>query len=92
MNGTSPESGLFRLDLVSKTYGAILALAPMWLTIDKGETVAVVGPSGAGKTTLLHPLGGVTRPTGGEVSLAGHMLAGLSPGRELSRLVGVIHQ
>jgi phosphonate transport system ATP-binding protein len=92
MNGTSPESGLFRLDLASKTYGATPALAPLSLTIERGEAVAVVGPSGAGKTTLLHLLGGVIQPTDGEISLGGHLLADLSPGRELSRLVGVIHQ
>jgi phosphonate transport system ATP-binding protein len=92
MNGTSPEDGLLRLDLVSKAYGATPALAPLSLTIDRGEAVAVVGPSGAGKTTLLHLLGGVIQPTDGEVALGGHLLADLSPGRELSRLVGVIHQ
>ena len=92
MNGSPPENGLFRLELVSKTYDGKDALKPLSMTIGRGEAVAVVGPSGAGKTTLLHLLGGVIRPTGGEIALDGHMLADLSPGRELSSLVGVIHQ
>ena len=37
------------------------------LTIQKGEAVSIVGPSGAGKSTLLHILGGLDRPTGGQV-------------------------
>jgi len=48
------------------------------LTVQPGETLAVIGPSGAGKSTLLHLLGGLDRPTDGRVSLAGHDLSVLS--------------
>jgi putative ABC transport system ATP-binding protein len=41
------------------------------LTIPAGDFVAVMGPSGSGKTTLLNLLGGIDRPDGGEIHIAG---------------------
>ncbi len=65
------------------------------LAIEPGEFVALAGPSGSGKTTLLNLLGGLTRPTRGEVTVAGHALAQLSD-RALARLrleqVGFVFQ
>jgi phosphonate transport system ATP-binding protein len=77
---------------VSKRYRAVEALGTLSLTIEPGEAVALVGPSGSGKTTLLHVLGGIVRPDTGTVSLHGRDLERLRPGRELARLVGVMHQ
>jgi phosphonate transport system ATP-binding protein len=77
---------------IVKRYGATVALAPLDLTIADGETVAVVGPSGSGKTTLLHVLAGLLAPDAGRVSVDGRDLSTLPPGRELARLVGVMHQ
>lgn len=67
---------------LTKTYSrgteTVHALQSVSFTIQKGEFVAIVGPSGAGKTTLLHMLGCMDVPTSGAVVLNGKSTAGLS--------------
>ncbi len=53
----------------------VVALGGVDITITQGEFVAVMGPSGCGKSTLLNLLGGLDRPTAGQVLLAGRDLA-----------------
>jgi ABC-type lipoprotein export system ATPase subunit len=57
-----------------KGEGLVRAVDGVELDIGAGETVAVMGPSGCGKSTLLHLLGGLDRPSGGEVSLNGRRI------------------
>ena len=54
--------------------GLVRAVDGVDLDIGTGETVAVMGPSGCGKSTLLHLLGGLDRPSAGEVSLRGRRI------------------
>jgi putative ABC transport system ATP-binding protein len=58
--------------------GLVRAVDRVDLDIAGGETVAVMGPSGCGKSTLLQMLGGLDRPTTGEVQLAGRRLDRMS--------------
>jgi ABC-type lipoprotein export system ATPase subunit len=65
--------------------GLVRALDAVDLELAPGETLAVMGPSGCGKSTLLHLLGGLERPSAGEVWLEGRRIDGLSE-KGLARL------
>ena len=58
-----------RFDGVTKTYGDVVALNSVDLTIRRGEVHCLVGPNGSGKTTLLDLLLGLARPTSGTVTV-----------------------
>ncbi|HSH47985.1 MAG TPA: ATP-binding cassette domain-containing protein [Halomonas sp.] len=65
------------------------------LSVHAGERVAIVGSSGSGKTTLLNLLGGLDRPTGGEVRVAGQPLSEMGEaalGRFRNRHIGFVYQ
>ena len=73
---------LFEVKNLTKTYriGDVKtdALRGVNLTVDRGEFTAVAGPSGSGKSTLLHLMGGLDKPTSGEIYLNDKRIDGLS--------------
>ena len=89
---------MIELRSVSKFYEGkrrITALEDVTLRIARGEMVALVGPSGSGKSTLLNLIGGLDRPSTGELHIDGSLLGGLSDD-ELTRVrrdkIGFIFQ
>src|SRR5437764_3535585 len=74
------ERDAVALEVVSRKYGELAALADVSLRVRAQETVAVVGPSGCGKTTLLELICGLQRPDSGRVAAAP---AALMPQRDL---------
>jgi putative ABC transport system ATP-binding protein len=73
----------------------VTALSSIDVTIARGELISVVGPSGSGKSTLLNLIGGLDRPTAGEIRIDGTALRGL-PDDDLTHIrrdkIGFIFQ
>ena len=90
---------LLRIEHLSKIYGTdentVRALDDVSFSVAQGEFLAIIGPSGSGKSTLLHILGGVDRPTSGNVYMNGEDVYSRSDA-ELAifrrREVGLIYQ
>jgi iron(III) transport system ATP-binding protein len=78
---------------VSKSFGTTRALSGADLTVDRGEIVALLGPTGCGKTTALRTLAGFERPDAGRVEIDGRVVAGdgvwVGPDK---RAVGMVFQ
>ncbi|MDH3690603.1 MAG: ABC transporter ATP-binding protein [Gammaproteobacteria bacterium] len=62
---------LVELKSIRKTYGNVVAVDSVNLSIARGEFVVLLGPSGSGKTTILSMLGGFATPSSGEVLIDG---------------------
>ncbi|MEV0316305.1 ABC transporter ATP-binding protein [Nonomuraea fuscirosea] len=97
MNGSSAAAVVTRglVKQHGQGHGGVRAVDEIDLEVPQGQTLAVMGPSGCGKSTLLHLLGGLERPSGGEVWLAGRRIDTLSE-RALARMrrrsVGFVFQ
>lgn len=91
---------LIELKAVSRTYklnrhNTVTAVDGVDLVIHEGEIVALTGPSGSGKSTLMHLIGGLDRPTNGEVVVDGHLVHKLSESKLAhyrNRTVGIVFQ
>jgi branched-chain amino acid transport system ATP-binding protein len=69
VTGSNPT--LLELDAVSKSFGGILALSDVSLSVRAGEICGVIGPNGAGKSTLFNLIAGSAPPSAGRIRFAG---------------------
>jgi putative ABC transport system ATP-binding protein len=77
-------AAVVELDHVSKHFQGkrqVTALDDVSLVIPGGQMVSIIGPSGSGKSTLLNLIGGLDRPTAGQVRIDAESLAGLDDDR-----------
>jgi NitT/TauT family transport system ATP-binding protein len=73
---------MLTVERLTRTYGDMVAIAGVDLTVGAGELVCIVGPSGCGKTTLLKCMAGLLATSGGRVLLQGREV--LAPPREMA--------
>jgi branched-chain amino acid transport system ATP-binding protein len=80
---------LLELEEMVATYGNVVALKGLSLTVGAGEIVALLGANGAGKSTTLRVISGLMPPVSGSLRFAGRSIKGLSP-RAIVKL-GIAH-
>ncbi|OFJ57550.1 macrolide ABC transporter ATP-binding protein [Corynebacterium sp. HMSC076C10] len=77
-DNNSPRNARLCIRDITKSYNSAPVLTGISLTIEPGETVAVMGPSGSGKSTLLHCMSGVLLPDDGDVIFGDTKISSLS--------------
>jgi putative spermidine/putrescine transport system ATP-binding protein len=77
--GMTPPAPAIRLTGLTKSFGAVHAVAGLDLDIAEGEFFSMLGPSGSGKTTVLRLIAGFEQPTSGTIELRGHNVTASAP-------------
>jgi phosphonate transport system ATP-binding protein len=83
---------IISLNQISKTYERKIALSSLSFSVNKGELIALIGPSGAGKTTLLNIMASILTPDVGEIFIDGSPLSDFKDQRKRAKKIGVIRQ
>jgi branched-chain amino acid transport system ATP-binding protein len=79
------DNGWLRVERLSKSFGALRAVADVGFEVSRGQIYAIIGPNGAGKTTVFNLIAGTYPATAGSVRFAGKELLG-RPDHEITRL------
>ena len=83
-------SPLLEVSSLDAGYGDFQALFGVSISVEAGETVAMIGANGAGKSTLLKAIAGLVPATRGTISFAGHDLAGVPSNRRVALGVSLV--
>ncbi|MBV8031495.1 MAG: ABC transporter ATP-binding protein [Betaproteobacteria bacterium] len=78
-------ASLLKTESLSKSFGALAAVAGVSLSIEEGSLHSIIGPNGAGKTTLFNLLTGTFPPTSGEIFLGNQRITG-TPAHQVAHL------
>ena len=73
------DATVLRLDKVGKSFGGLVVLSDIDLTIDRGELVGLIGPNGAGKSTLFNVITSIYAPNSGRVWFGDSDITGTAP-------------
>jgi len=76
---------------LTKHYGDLVVLEDVSFTVEKGETISIIGPSGSGKSTLLRCINRLETPTAGEIKINGEVVTEKNVNR-LRRSMGMVFQ
>src|SRR5690606_845311 len=78
---------------LQKSFGSLPVLKGVDLSVEPGETVAIIGRSGSGKSTMLRCINGLEPFNSGSIEVVGHRLDGTNKGlRDLRKEVGMVFQ
>src|SRR6201992_3197416 len=83
---------LLSLERLSAGYGEAVVLAEISLTLNEGESLALLGRNGMGKTTLVNSIVGVTRYRGGSIRLDGRDITRMRPDQRAHAGIGWVPQ
>ncbi len=83
MSAVAPA--LLELDRLTRSFGGLIAVDGVSLSVSGGEIVGLLGPNGSGKTTVLNLISGALRPDAGAIRLAGRPIGGL-PAFRIARM------
>lgn len=70
---------MLKVEGISTYYGNIQALKEIYLKVEEGEIVTLIGSNGAGKTTTLLTISGLLKPSQGKVTFCNRIITGVSP-------------
>jgi len=76
---------LLRVENLSKSFGSLIAVNDVSMTVESGELRAIIGPNGAGKTTFFNMISGFLTQSEGRVIFDGEDISGLLPARRVWR-------
>jgi branched-chain amino acid transport system ATP-binding protein len=76
---TDPQAALLACRGLTMSFGGLVALDALDLSVVRGEILGLIGPNGSGKTTFFNVLTGLYRPSAGRMEFAGRDITNLSP-------------